>query len=202
MTPTQLKPKEFEQALLDAAEKHPLMSMGRYGVQSFTVTTDGAAATRPVQSLPDFEGAYAPLGNQFIIEAKVCSTSAFPLDKSKLKPRQVKHMIERTAVGVPCFLIIHFNERKLVKTHEPAETRAIRIHPLDDRWTRYVKAYADAKRWGKPVEPQGSLSRDLICRMSVKVNWVIPPRCKKALPDLGALLGLPSDEQPSLSLFP
>lgn len=190
MTPTNLKAKEFEEALIQAAARCPGVHMSRYGTQA-SIGQDGKPMA--IQSLPDFEGAIEPDGRQFIIEAKVCAQSAFPLDKSKLKPRQVKHMIERTAVGVPCFLIIHFNERKLVKTHEPAETRAIRIHPLDDRWPRYVQAYAEAKRTGKPVEPQGSLSRDLVCRMSVKVEWVAPKGCRKELPDLGALLGLPSE---------
>jgi hypothetical protein len=110
-------------------------------------------------------------------------------------------MIDRARCGVPCFLVIHFNERKLVTLHEPAETRAIRIHPLDDRWQRYVDAYTQARRSKQPVAPQGSISREIACRMSVKVNWVAPKGCRKPLPDLGALLGLPPIEQPSLSLF-
>jgi hypothetical protein len=197
MTPTQLKAKEFEEALMQAAERCPGVHMVRYGTQA---TFDGNGKPMAIQSLPDFEGVYNE-GRQFIIEAKVCSQSAFPMEKKTIKPRQVKHMLDRARCGVPCFLIIHFNERRLVKIHEPAETRAIRIHPLDDRWERYVDAYAEARRTKQPVAPQGSISREMACRMSVKVEWIAPKGRRKELPDLGALLGIPSAEQPSLSLF-
>lgn len=199
MTPTQLKAKEFEEALIQAAARCALVHMSRYGTQA-SIGQDGKPMA--IQSLPDFEGAIAPDGRQFIIEAKVCSQSAFAMEKKTIKPRQVKHMLDRAKRGVPCFLIIHFNERKLVRTHEPAETRAIRINPLDDRWQRFVDAYAEAKRTKSPVVPQGSISREIACRMSVKVNWVAPKGCRKELPDLGALLGIPTDEEPTLSLFP
>lgn len=197
MTPTQLKAKEFEEALMNAAKRCAGVHMVRYGTQA-SVGQNGKPMS--VQSLPDFEGVYNG-GKQFIIEAKVCSQSSFAMEKKTIKPRQVRHMLDRARCGVPCFLIIHFNERKLVKTHEPAETRAIRIHPLDDRWQRFVDAYEEARRTKRPAAPQGSISREMACRMSVKVAWVAPKGCRKELPDLGTLLGLETSEPPSLSLY-
>jgi hypothetical protein len=196
MTPPKLGAKEFEELLLKAATRCPAIHMVRYGTQS---SFDRTGKPIALQSLPDFEGAIAPNGNQFIVEAKVCGTASFPLVKDKLKPRQVKHMLDRAKVGVPCFLMIHWTEMKRATgaTLSPAETRAIRINPLDPRWQAFLDAHAEAKRTGQPVAPQGSISREISVRIGTRVEWTCPKGCRTHLPDLAALLGI-EPVQPSL----
>lgn len=186
--PEKLKGSEFEQLLFDAAARHERagrLTMGRYGVDGVVVK----GRTLLVPSKPDFEGVLAfPAGRQFIIEAKVCAGSSFPLQKDKIKPRQVSHMLTRSRFGVSCWLMIHFTARKLVRITDPGITVAIPISPDDPRWQRYVDAHAEAKRSGNPVAPQGSITRDEAIDIGRVVRWEIPPRCKKALPDILPLL--------------
>lgn len=185
MTPPAIKPKEFEELLLESAKRVPGCHLSRYGVM--TIMKDGKWL--PVPSLPDLEGVFEG-GRQFIIEAKVCSQASFPMEKKTIKPRQVAHMLSRSAAGVPCWVIVHFCERKLKTSSQPGETIALRVHPDDVRWQRFVDAYADARRSGNPVEGQGSISRDEAARIGVKVNWTCPKGSRKFLPDLAGLLGI------------
>jgi hypothetical protein len=191
MTPTNLKGSEFESLLIKAAARTEGVTMGRYPVGSVII----AGSTRPMQvpSHPDFEGVFAG-GRQFIIEAKVESSSSFPLKKSKLKPRQVSHMLERSRFGVPCWLVIHFNERRLKTISEPAETIAIPVSDDHPMWRQYVEAHAVARRSKAIVEPQGSISRERASRLGANVRWTIPKGCRTALPDLGQLLGITNQE--------
>jgi len=191
MTPPALTGREFEAALMDAAERYEkagLLTMGRYGVQ---VAHQGNKMIA-LDSLPDFEGAVAPLGNQFIIEAKVSKESAFKLRPDKVKPRQIRHMIERSRFGVPCWVIIHWCERiSPAKTiHEPAETVAI---PVSDRlafWKAFVDEAAAAKRDKRPFQSPGSINREHAARIGQRVEWTCPKGSRKHLPDLAALLGI------------
>jgi hypothetical protein len=194
MTPPALKGKEFEELLLAAADRCPAITMSRYGVQTM-VGADGKLLAVP--SLPDLEGAVAPLGRQFIIEAKVCAQSAFPLTPDKIKPRQVRHMLERSRYGVACFLAIHFSERIGKTFHEPGETLAL---PVSDRlafWQAFLDAAAEAKRTRAPFKSPGSLSRDYAASIGQRVAWTCPKGSRKHLPDLAALLGIEAG-QPSL----
>jgi penicillin-binding protein-related factor A (putative recombinase) len=194
MTPPALKAKEFEELILAGAARCPLMTLSRYGVQTM-VGTDGKLLAVP--SLPDFEGAVAPDGRQFIIEAKVCAQSAFPLTPDKIKPRQVRHMLERSRFGVACFVAIHFAERIGKTFHEPGETLAL---PVSDRlgfWQEFLDAAAEAKRTKAPFKSPGSLSRDYAARIGRRVEWTCPKGSRKHLPDLAALLGIEAG-QPSL----
>lgn len=194
MTPPKVGAKEFEELLMLAAKRATGIHMVRYGTQS-SIGADGKPMA--VQSLPDFDGAFAPNGQQFIIEAKVCAQASFPMTKDKLKPRQVRHLLERSRVGVRSFVIIHFCERIGKNFHEPGETRAFAVNDRDPRWQAFVDAHAEAKRTGNPVVPQGSINRDLAVRISKRVEWTCPPGCRKPLPDLAALLGI-QPAQPSL----
>jgi hypothetical protein len=198
MTPPKLagNGKDFEDLLLQRAaneEKRGVLTMSRYGVQVTMIEGEW----RPVPSLPDFDGALAN-GRQFIIEAKVCAGPSFELRKDKLKPRQVAHMLTRSAFGVPCFLLIHFNERKLVRSADPAFTVAIPVNDSLPLWRAFVDAHAVAKRTKQPVEPQGSISREMALRIGVKVEWNVAPGCRTVTPDLAALLCPETIQQPSL----
>jgi len=192
MTPPKLGAKEFEELLIKAAARCPDLHMVRYGTQA-SVGKDGEPFT--LQSLPDFEGAIAPAGNQFIIEAKVCSQSAFPIERKTIKPRQVSHMLHRSRVGVRCFVIIHFNERSLRTKHQPGESRAFEVSDRDPRWQAFVDALTEAKRTKSAPAPQGSINRDLAARISRRVVWTSPKGCKTFLPDLAELLGIQSPQQ-------
>lgn len=198
MTPTKLagNGKDFEDLLLQRAaheEKRGVLTMGRYGVQVSIIKGEW----RPVPSLPDFDGVLAD-GRQFIIEAKVCAGASFELRKDKLKPRQVAHMLTRSAFGVPCFVLIHFNERKLVRTSAPAFTVAIPVNDSLPFWRAFVDAHAVAKRTKQPVEPQGSISREIALRIGVEVNWNVAPGCRTLTPDFAAILRPGSVDQPNL----
>lgn len=198
MTPITLKGREFESLLLDAAareEKAGRLTMGRYGVQ---VAHKGAEMIA-MDSLPDFEGVLAPAGCQFIIEAKVAAGPSFPLEPGKIKPRQVRHMLERSRFGVACFVLIHWTERRGKTFHEPAETIALPVCERLGFWQQFLAAAAEAKRTKAPFKSPGSISRDMASRIGKRVDWTCPKGSRKHLPDLAALLGIQT-EQPLLSL--
>jgi hypothetical protein len=131
--------KEFEKRILMAGkrlEDAGLLSLGKYGVQA-SIMGDGKGGMthRPIQSLPDFEGAWSPLGRQMIIEAKVCAAASLSLvDASKkVTTRQIRHLIRRSRVGVGSWLVVHWNARALVRGTVPAVTTAIPV-VWDGRW--------------------------------------------------------------------
>lgn len=194
MTPPKLAAKEFEELLLAAAKRVEELgiTMSRYGVMA--TLQDGKWT--PLESLPDFEGVFRG-GQQFIIEAKVNSQASFPLEKKSLKPRQVAHMLTRAKFGVPCWLVLHWNERILVNRHDPGETIAIPIDDFDPRWRAFVDAYAEARRTKSDPKPQGSISRVEASRIGTRIEWVCPKGSRKFLPDLAGLLGV----KPSPSLL-
>jgi hypothetical protein len=184
--PRKLTGKEFEALLLDAArreEKAGRLTMDRYGVE---VSNFGGKLIA-VPSKPDFEGAIAG-GGQFIIEAKANSQPSFQIYPTVIKPRQIRHMVSRSRMGVPCFLIIHWNERILKNAVQPAFTVALPVLHTDTRWTDYIAACAEAKRTKAKLQPQGSISRDESLGIGTRVMWSIPPRCRNAMPDIGSLL--------------
>lgn len=191
MTPHTLKGREFESLLLDAAareEKAGRLTMGRYGVQVAHMGAEMIA----LNSLPDFEGVAAPSGAQFIIEAKVCAGPGFELRPDKIKPRQVRHMLARSRFGVPSFVLIHFCERRGKTFHQPAETIALPVIERLTFWQAFLDAAAEAKRAKTAFVSPGSISRDHASRIGRRVEWTCPKGSKKHLPDLAALLGIPS----------
>lgn len=194
MTPPTLKGWEFEEALLAAAVRCPLLTMSRYGVQ--TMVGEGGKLLA-VPSLPDLEGAMRPDGRQFIIEAKVCAASSFPLTPDKIKPRQVRHLLERSRFGVMSFVLIHWTERRGKTFHEPAETIALPVCERLTFWQAFLDAAAEAKRTKAPFKSPGSISREWASRIGRRVEWTCPKGSRKHLPDLAALLGIQT-EQPSL----
>lgn len=195
--PEQLKGTEFEALLSDAAdraEKLGILTMDRYGV---TLSVQNGI-TLGISSKPDFEGVISS-GHQFIFEAKVCSAASFPMAKDKIKPRQVSHMLTRSRFGVPCFLVIHFTARRMVRGYDPAMTVAIPVSEADPRWQRFVDAHDAARRDKCAVESQGSISREEALTIGRIVPWTVPKGCRKPLPDLTSFLNQPvSDAQRSL----
>lgn len=192
MTPIALKGREFEGLLLAAAARCPLLTLSRYGVQ---VMVGGDGKLLAVPSLPDLEGAIAPTGRQFIIEAKVCASSSFPLTPDKIKPRQVRHLLERSRFGVMSFVLIHWTERRGKTFHEPAETIALPVCERLAIWQAFLDAAAEAKRTKAPFKSPGSISREWASRIGQRVEWTCPKCSRKHLPDLAALLGI---SEPSL----
>lgn len=187
LVPETLKGKEFEQLIMDAGtreRKAGSLTLGRYGVKGMVVQ----GKTLLVPSLPDFEGVLAG-GRQFIFEAKVCSSHSIPLDKKFVKPLQISHMLERSAMGAQCFLLIHFCARKLQNANQPAFTVALPVTADSSPvWQRFVDIYAEARRLKCDPTARESISRDLAYDMGTIVPWVAPKGCKKALPDLLGLL--------------
>ena len=184
--PTSLKGPELEKALMDAAareERNGILTMGRYGVDGVTVQ----GKTMLVPSKPDFEGVFSS-GRQFIIEAKCCDGPSFPMNKDKIKPRQVSHMLTRSRFNVPCFLVIHFAARRLANANFPAFTVAIPVNDSHPRWQAFVDAAAVAKREKTKMETQPGITRDWAQEVGKLVPWITPPRCTKPLPDIVSFL--------------
>lgn len=184
--PEKLKGVEFEELLKSAAdreEKAGSLTMDHYGV---TLSVQNGV-TMGIQSKPDFEGVIAT-GRQFVFEVKVCSGASFPMVKDKIKPRQVSHMLTRSRFNVPCFLVIHWNARQLVRSNVDAVTVAIPVSDADPRWQRYVDAYREAVRTKKPMEPQGSISLEESLAIGTVIPWEIPKGCRKATPDILSFL--------------
>lgn len=208
LTPTKLEGKDFEAILMAAAEKTPGVHMTRYGTKAVTIEDVAASkvAGRRVSklvatpSLPDFDIALSG-GRQVIIEAKVCGTGTFPMLKDKIKPSQVEHMLARAALGVPCWLLIHWTERIAPasgRSLDPACTVALPVgdafHP---RWRQFVNAHHVAKKMKANPQPQPAITRAESLEQGQRVAWIKPPRCINAVPDLAALLGV-KEAQPTL----
>ena len=188
MTPTTLKGSEFETLLMDAAKREEdagTLTMSRYGVHGMVVAgkNGGASQTLLIPSLPDFEGVLAS-GRQFIIEAKVCSGPSFPMQKSSIKPRQVAHMLTRSRFNVPCYLLLHFNERKLANSTQPAITVAVPVNDSFPIWQNFLDVHIEAKRTKTPPASQSPLTRDEAKEMGNLVPWRVARGCRKSLPDL------------------
>ena len=201
--PVKLSGKDFEQALMDAAareERSGNLTMTRYGTKSVTIKDDSdptgkKTKTIQVPSLPDFEGVLWN-GRQFIIEAKSCDGVSFEMRKEKIKPQQVEHMLRRDRFGVPCFLVIHFAERRGQNFFHPAITVALPVTNAVPCWQAYVDSHALAKKLkGKP-KAQGSISRDVAQEMGELVPWVIAHGCRRALPNLMAFIGCQTPAKP------
>jgi len=180
--PPALSGKEFEALILESVarcQRYGTLCGGRYGVMVTMV--DGKWL--PIPSYPDFEGCLSG-GRQWIVEAKTCSQSSFPMVKQSLKPKQVKHMLERSAFGALSFLFIHFNERRSTRINDPGITYAIPVTSAWPRWKQFVDAYSESRKSKEPVEPQGSISRDLAHELGTVVRWICPKGSRKPLPDI------------------
>jgi penicillin-binding protein-related factor A (putative recombinase) len=174
MVPPSLKGKELETLILDAAKREEAsgtMILFRYGVQG---TTFGGK-TILLSSLPDFGGVLAG-GRQFNIEAKCAAGASFPLASDHFRDRQYSHMARCARMGALSFLMIHFAERRLMSKTDPGMTVAVPVNEKMSFW-RFYEA-GDAR----------SLSREEALSLGCIVPWVVPPRCRKPLPDLLSFL--------------
>jgi len=175
--------KDFETLLMEEAgrlSKQGVLTMSRYGTMSTMVEGEW----RPVPSLPDFEGVVHG-GSQFIIEAKVCSQNKLRFQKQFIKHKQVQHMLDRSDFEVPCFVLIHFNERLGATFYEPPFTVAV---PVERErmggwkgWEAYAGLSAAEKKANKEGEP---LTRELALKIGTRVEWHLPKRCTKPRPSL------------------
>lgn len=116
-----------------------------------------------IPSLPDFEGVFAPRGNQIIFDCKVCSQASFDLSKYRSdtkgsRSRQLRHMLERSQFGSVCFFLIHWNPRSGKTFHQPAETFAFPVHAGMLFWQCFERGEVrsltreDSKEYGWPVK--------------------------------------------------
>ncbi len=180
--PEQLKgngPGGFEELLMTEAvrlERSGYLTMGRYPVAS--VMMEGSPFPVQKPSLPDFEGVFSD-GRQFIIEAKVCSSPSFKIDKAHLKPKQISHMLTRHQFGVPGILLVHFNARVGKTFYDPAVTFGIHVRPQDaggpPLWESFVKGKGAAA---------GSLDRATVAALGVEMTWHTPKQCRSPRPDI------------------
>jgi penicillin-binding protein-related factor A (putative recombinase) len=158
--------KDFEQALLDQAERMKSeLTMGRYGVSVSLIQGEW----RPVPSKPDFDGTFMG-GGQFNVEAKVCTKPSFSLEEDKFKSSQYDWMRNKALYGVPCYLLIHFNEREGKTFKEDAFTVSIHVHPELQLWRDYESGSVK------------SISRDMALQLGTRVPWTIPKGSRKPLP--------------------
>lgn len=174
MVPASLKGKEFETVVLDAAKREETagrLVLFRYGVQG----TVFGGKTVLLSSLPDF-GGVLPGGRLFNIEAKCAAGASFPLASDHFRDRQYSHMARCARMGALSFLLIHFAARSLVSKSEPGMTVAVPVDEKMSFWRHYETGEAR------------SLPRDMALTLGRIVPWVVPPRCRKPLPDLLSFL--------------
>jgi penicillin-binding protein-related factor A (putative recombinase) len=170
MTPKKLKGVELESEVLKAIKEDSELTGNRYGVM---VAVDQDGLLRRIKSYPDLEGVVRG-GLQFVVECKVCSSSSIQLaarierDKSS---KQLKHLLERAEFEAITFYMIHFNERVLKTKTEQAVTYAFPVHPNHPFWERFV------------VGDEWKINRDICNLYGQKIEWIVPPRCRKARPD-------------------
>jgi penicillin-binding protein-related factor A (putative recombinase) len=105
--------------------------------EAFRAGKASADSWRPLQSLPDFEGVLAPSGRQFIFDAKLCSAASLDLHISHVAERQLRHLRKRDRFGAICFFLIHFPERALKKTTDPAQTWAFPVSAEHPFWQAF-----------------------------------------------------------------
>jgi penicillin-binding protein-related factor A (putative recombinase) len=132
---------------------------------------EGKLVTRPIQSLPDFEGVTID-GVQFVFDCKVCSGASFPLNNSHFAERQLRHLLTRADFGATCFLMLHFNERELTKRTVAAATYAFPVHREHPFWLEYFRG---------EVKSVGRLDCE---QHGMTVWWREPDRCRVARPDI------------------
>lgn len=161
---------DFEKLVIysmDRAKAEGRCDAGKYGVQASFQN----GQWQPIGSLPDFEGAI-PGGRQFVFDAKVCSSSSLDLHSSKVTARQLSHMLKRSQMGVPCFLLVHFSERVLKTRTDPAWTCALPVHPEQPLWSRWLDG------------GQKGINRKEAELYGCRVRWVIGAGCHKSCPDV------------------
>jgi len=181
------KGRNFEQALMDGAhnlEKKGRLTMGRYPVAS--IMMKGSKFPMQVPSLPDFEGVTQG-GKQFIMEAKVCTQPSFRVRKAQIKHKQVRHMLTRSEFGVPCWVVIHFNERVGTAFYDPPFTVAIPVkREVAGGWPVWEQfATVKKKDLNKEFTP---ITRELALKLGTRIHWATPNRCRNAYPDLESLI--------------
>ena len=181
---TKLNGRDFEKIVkerLDAESDAGRIQAGRYGVQTAVVgsNSDGSPRLVAIKSLPDFEGCWPPIGQQFITDAKVVSGASFSLgeyrfldDTKGRKARQLKHMYERSRVGVVCFFTIHFNARELKKKSEEAATFVFPVHHDVAFWESFLRGEVK------------SITREDCALIGNEVQWNTRGRELKARPDV------------------
>lgn len=171
-----MKGKDFEKLCvyrMEREERDGRATMSKYGVQVSLIPNDkGVIEPKPIRSLPDFEGTIAPDGHQFITEAKVCSQSKLDLLDSKVKQRQLDHLMRRADFGVTAFILIHWPERKLKTRIDPVATFAMPVHRLLPFWLAAERKEVKAIR------------RDDCELYGVSVEWNVIPGCRTPSPDL------------------
>lgn len=173
-TPDKVGAKEMETLALWQATKidEPAgrYTMGRYGVMSVFI----GGNWMPVPSLPDFEGVLQG-GRQFVFDVKVCSQASYALSggTSKSFKHQYKHMQRRAKFGVLCFLLMHFNARKMKTKEDPAFTIMLPIYDTQPLWEAYERG------------EQKSITRQEAELYGIPVNWHTPGQ-SKVLPDIYA----------------
>lgn len=210
--PLQLSGKDFEEAFILACKRLPGVDCKRYGTKASVMKDEELSkiAKRPVTktvavaSAPDFDIAIAPLGQQRIAELKVCGAVSFPMRKTEIKPVQVEWMLDRSVVGVPAWLIIHFTERKSATTGRslsPAFTVALPVSDRHPRWRQFVNAHHFAKKTKTDPQTQPSITREEALREGRRIEWIVPPGCRNAVPDLAGLLGISTEPPAQGSLF-
>ena len=167
-TPVTLLSKQFEKMCINDGASSDNYHMSRYGVSGVFIK----GKWQPIQSLPDFEGVIGDRGRQFIFDCKVCSSASFSLHDDKFKARQLKHMLARSQRGVVCFLLIHFNRRKLKTKEVPSVTYGVPVHPDLDFWEQFDRGEVR------------SLTKDDCLEFGHKCLWRLNPKARTPKPDL------------------
>jgi len=159
--------KDFERECVLAVSKAESVHMSRNGVR-VSIAKDGEMIRS--KSLPDFSGAIAPIGREFVFDAKKTNSASFPLNnyrESKSKAKQLKHLLDRSRVGSITFFLIHWNERRLKTKTVEAATIAFPVHFDMSFWIAF------------DMGEQKSISLDECKHFGIDVEWETPARCRR-----------------------
>lgn len=181
-----LKGKDLEELVVFRTNQYRESGFGSFhrpGVHAITQErfTDGTVKARLIASLPDFQGVFGRPQREAVFDCKVCSAASMDLTKYRMetkgaRARQLKFMYERESFGSLCFMLIHWNARKLKTKSDPAQTFAIPVGFNLPFWQMFEAG------------EEKSINRAQCCEYGIEVPWVRSPREKSPRPDLKAAI--------------
>lgn len=142
----------------------------------------GANDCRPGKSWVDFTGTikveagihskYSRLGVAFHFDTKKVALASMELKEDHFRGKQKRQLMKHARVGAVCFLLIHFNHRKLRTKEDQAATWAVPVHPDHEFWVKHERGLVS------------SLSRENAEKYGVSVEWTKLKGQKTFRPDI------------------
>lgn len=183
--PTHLEPRGgagsgpvFEGEIVRSAsrlEKEGVVAMARYSTKSVFVN----GKILQIKSAPDFE-ATIPMARQFLVEAKYSTKSSLSIGEEFVKKSQIAFMLRKRKFDVPGYLLVFFTARLLKTSFSPPFTVALEVKD---------KSFGiDWESFASSGERQGSISRKRALEEGLRLDWILPPQCRKPVLGLSSLV--------------